>query len=82
MTQEMFLLNMGFDVRFAVLSSKVKRKGKAGLRHACQRLIDRTGMGTEYKVLGLTGNGARQTAQADDEEVWPFVKNPPRRPGN
>jgi len=37
------------------------------IQDAANRLVDRSGMGTEYKVLGLTSH--RETPH---EHVWPF----------
>ena len=39
---------------------------------AVMRLIDPTGMGTQYQFMGITGIGLREK-QADGDVVWPFV---------
>ena len=47
--------------RAAVSSQRADELGKAAAR-----LVDATGMGREYKVMGVTGG-------RDAEEVWPFI---------
>ena len=90
-TQDFFLINMGFDVRLSRLIGTAKKsENKNDIYRGAKRLVDPSGMGKQYKVLGFTGSGARQPATHSDaptsqqpqekgtsegiEEVWPFVE--------
>jgi NADH dehydrogenase [ubiquinone] 1 alpha subcomplex assembly factor 7 len=58
---------MGIDTRVAALerAAAFPERGVA-LGKAAARLVDGTGMGKEYMVMGVTGVG-------EGIEVWPFV---------
>ncbi|KAI5118137.1 hypothetical protein M0805_001736 [Coniferiporia weirii] len=76
-TQHKFLRNMGIEARVARLVQAKKAEGAGDINRndiavAARRLFDLTGMGSQYKVLGITGNGARTLAEGESE-VWPFV---------
>lgn len=78
-TQQHFLFNMNINARIVQLvrNSADPVRGDAILR-AARRLVDPIGMGSQYKVLGITGNGARRTPEGKEGEedvVWPFVKD-------
>lgn len=51
---------------------------KAAIEKAAKRLVDLTGMGKEYQVLGMTAAARRGVGDAprvqEVEEVWPFIK--------
>lgn len=64
-------MNINARVAQLVRNSADSVRGNDILR-ATRRLIDPIGMGTEYKVLGITGAGARQPRVED--LVWPFVQ--------
>jgi NADH dehydrogenase [ubiquinone] 1 alpha subcomplex assembly factor 7 len=40
------------------------------LRAAAERLVERLGMGTEYRVMGITAGGGK----GGEGETWPFVE--------
>ena len=62
---------MGIGARVAALKASSKDDGrKKQIEDAANRLVDRTGMGTQYQVMALTGK--RKTDLAE-EERWPFV---------
>ncbi|EJD06897.1 DUF185-domain-containing protein [Fomitiporia mediterranea MF3/22] len=80
LTQRDFLINMGIDARVLRLSASkagTDKEGKEEIVRAAKRLIDPTGMGVQYKVLGVTGTGAREAGEKEREEVWPFVMPAP-----
>jgi len=60
---------MGISARVAALRRAAASPERAdALEKATARLVDATGMGREYKVMGVTvGSGAAE------EDVWPFV---------
>jgi hypothetical protein len=60
---------MGIGARVAALqrAAGVPERGIA-LEKAAVRLVDGTGMGREYRVMGVVG-----TEGGDAEGVWPFV---------
>lgn len=75
-TQQHFLFNMNINARIAQLvrNSADPVRGDAILR-AARRLVDPIGMGSQYKVLGITGNGAQRAQEGKEDVVWPFVKD-------
>lgn len=67
--QYMFLEKMGLQLRLDSLVRAAKAEArKTAIRDAAERLVSKSGMGTEYKVMGLT------TGVKDGGKVWPFVK--------
>lgn len=85
-TQHAFLTRMGIHARVAQLQaaaraneSTVLSPGNAGkesegserIEKGAKRLLDLTGMGVQYNVLGMIGYGGR-TPQEGEERVWPF----------
>jgi NADH dehydrogenase [ubiquinone] 1 alpha subcomplex assembly factor 7 len=69
LSQRSFLLQMGINTRVAALqrAAALPERGVA-LGKAAARLVDGTGMGKEYRVMGVTGAVGEGT-----EGVWPFV---------
>lgn len=66
--QSSFLLRMGIAQRLAGLIQNAKgEERRAEIRHAGNKLVDRTGqgMGRVFRVLGITGGQSK--------EVWPFM---------
>ena len=66
---------MGIDARVARLTAakaSTDTAGKEDIARAARRLVDPTGMGVQYKVLGITGTGGRELNDGEGE-VWPFV---------
>ena len=72
-TQGAFLRNMGLDVRLAKLAEGKTESEKKDLASAALRLVAPTGMGNQYKVLGMTSSGGRESLPAE-KVVWPFVE--------
>lgn len=67
--QYIFLEKMGLQLRLDSLVRAAKAEArKTSIRDAAERLVNKSGMGTEYKVMGLT------TVVKDGGKVWPFVK--------
>ncbi|KLO09764.1 DUF185-domain-containing protein [Schizopora paradoxa] len=73
-SQKDFLLDMGYHVRLSkLLSTATDENRNLRIRQAGRRLIDPTGMGKQYQVLGVTGKGRLESKGVGEEEVWPFV---------
>ncbi len=69
---------MGLHLRVErlVRAAPNEARGKE-MEHAANRLVDKAGMGREYKVLGVVGRDAgKDQAEADTNgnEIWPFVE--------
>jgi SAM-dependent MidA family methyltransferase len=71
-----FLERMGFKLRVDALTRAApSQERKEAIASAAQRLVDRSGMGTAYHVLGITA-GASGSSSTDDgglANTWPFV---------
>jgi len=74
-SQAAFLQNMNMEARVARLIFKAKKdkKKKSETAAAARRLVDPNGMGQQYRVLAVTGTGARKAEEGEEGEVWPFV---------
>ncbi|THH15964.1 hypothetical protein EW146_g4596 [Bondarzewia mesenterica] len=69
-TQHDFLMRMGIGKRVEDLQSKATSEGrKTTVENDAKRLVDLTGMGKEYKVLGVVS-----PPPAAGHMVWPFVE--------
>jgi NADH dehydrogenase [ubiquinone] 1 alpha subcomplex assembly factor 7 len=63
---------MGIDVRVDALKKAAKtEERKDDIDKAAKRLVDLNGMGSQYKVLGIT---SAMNPSQPTEGVWPFVK--------
>ncbi|THH08597.1 hypothetical protein EW145_g2608 [Phellinidium pouzarii] len=73
-TQHDFLNNMSIKPRVEMLMQAAARSGsnKSEIARAAARLVDLTGMGSQYKFLGIVGTGVRTTGETD---IWPFVRD-------
>ncbi|CAL1716922.1 unnamed protein product [Somion occarium] len=71
LTQAEFLNRMGLLVRVDALMKAVKdEERKKDIASAAKRLVDLTGMGSQYKIMGVSG------LEEDDlsgEARWPFL---------
>jgi len=62
---------MGLRVRLSRLLQDAKTEERRSvIQSAANRLVDQTGMGVQYQVMGITSPGGNEPAQ----EVWPFVQ--------
>ncbi|OBZ72104.1 NADH dehydrogenase [ubiquinone] complex I, assembly factor 7 [Grifola frondosa] len=69
--QATFLRRMGIETRVNALKSAAKSdERRRAMELAGNRLVDPTGMGTQYQVMGLTG---LRKSEPTAEERWPFV---------
>ncbi|KAI0091038.1 S-adenosyl-L-methionine-dependent methyltransferase [Irpex rosettiformis] len=69
--QGMFLTRMGLRLRVEALKKVAKsEKRKTDIENAAKRLVDATGMGSQYQVLAISGTGK---AELSPEQRWPFV---------
>ncbi|ETW83288.1 hypothetical protein HETIRDRAFT_316531 [Heterobasidion irregulare TC 32-1] len=67
LTQNAFLTRMGLDARVAALQRSAQTdERRQEIGSAAKRLVDLTGMGKEYMVLGVTST---------EGQVWPFVND-------
>jgi NADH dehydrogenase [ubiquinone] 1 alpha subcomplex assembly factor 7 len=72
-SQADFLIRMGIDVRVETLTqSATDGNRKSEIDKAAKRLVDLTGMGNQYRVLGVTS--AIDPSVPSSAGVWPFVK--------
>ncbi|KAK4055553.1 hypothetical protein OIV83_000099 [Microbotryomycetes sp. JL201] len=67
MTQASFLYALGLEPRLQGLLQKASSERKKDIESAAKRLVDPTGMGTQYKVMMLTPKGL-------SEPVYPNPK--------
>ncbi|KAI8980089.1 DUF185-domain-containing protein [Trametes punicea] len=71
-SQAVFLHRMGLQARLDALTAAAKdEERKKAIEQAAKRLVDPTGMGTQYQVMGMTG---KRKAALTDEERWPFIE--------
>lgn len=85
-TQGEFLERMGLQIRVqGLVKAAESDERKKVIADAANRLVDRSGMGKEYQVLGITSHPdvPRDAAQTSSESssignvtVWPFVEAP------
>ncbi|KAF8896131.1 S-adenosyl-L-methionine-dependent methyltransferase [Infundibulicybe gibba] len=72
-SQADFLERMGLHMRADALVRSAKMDERRGaIVDAARRLVDRTGMGNQYQVMGIHGGGS----EADSTNVWPFMEVP------
>lgn len=72
LSQATFLQRMGLQMRVEALQESARSEDrKKEIATAAQRLIDLTGMGSQYQVMGLSGKHTRELWTI--EEKWPFV---------
>ncbi|RPD74986.1 DUF185-domain-containing protein [Lentinus tigrinus ALCF2SS1-7] len=72
--QALFLHRMGLQPRVNALKAAAKDGDrKKQIQDATSRLVDPTGMGSQYKVMALMG---KRSAEPTEEERWPFVDLP------
>ncbi|OCH86620.1 DUF185-domain-containing protein [Obba rivulosa] len=70
-SQATFLTRMGLAPRVNSLIANAKSDDrKSEIQKAAQRLVDLTGMGSQYQIMGLTGLTPQDPTA---EERWPFV---------
>ena len=74
-TQEAFLTRMGLAARTEALKRAARSEERAAnIEKAAQRLVDKTGMGNQYQVMGIVGK-RRDEGQVSVGERWPFVND-------
>ncbi|EIN09977.1 DUF185-domain-containing protein [Punctularia strigosozonata HHB-11173 SS5] len=72
--QHAFLKRMGINMRVEQLKRSAKsEERKAEIEKAARRLIDQSGMGTQYQVLGITGGNEVITGSSKDLLYYPFT---------
>ncbi|KAI0635645.1 DUF185-domain-containing protein [Trametes polyzona] len=80
LSQAIFLHRMGLQARLDALKAAAKDDARRQqIEQAAKRLVDPTGMGTQYQIMGMTG---KRKAALTDEERWPFVEIPQNRAQN
>lgn len=69
--QGIFLTRMGLRLRVEALKKSAKsEERKQDIEKAAHRLIDATGMGSQYQVLAISSAGRTKPSP---EQRWPFV---------
>jgi NADH dehydrogenase [ubiquinone] 1 alpha subcomplex assembly factor 7 len=69
--QSAFLESMGLRLRLSrLLENAATDERRAAIQGAANRLVDPTGMGTQYQVMGITSETGGEVKQT----VWPFVQ--------
>jgi len=72
---------MGIQIRVdALVRAAQTEERKNAIGEAAKRLVDRTGMGREYQVLGIISD--KYKLAGDSESVWPFMdlQDEPKNP--
>ncbi|KAH9831576.1 DUF185-domain-containing protein [Rhodofomes roseus] len=74
-TQGTFLTRMGLAARVEALKKSAQSEERAAeIEKAAKRLVDSTGMGSQYQVMGIVGT-RKDESEVRVEERWPFVKD-------
>lgn len=72
--QATFLERMGLQLRVDTLKkAATDEKRREDIERSAKRLVDRTGMGIQYQVLGVTGTKHIE-GELTPEQRWPFVQ--------
>ncbi|KAL7279010.1 hypothetical protein ACG7TL_006842 [Trametes sanguinea] len=72
LSQAIFLHRMGLQARLDALKASAKDDDRRkDIEQAAKRLVDPTGMGTQYQIMGMAG---RRQGELTDEERWPFLE--------
>jgi NADH dehydrogenase [ubiquinone] 1 alpha subcomplex assembly factor 7 len=75
MSQAKFLLSLGLEPRLAkLLSSAADPEQRKRIQDGAKRLVDKTGMGTQYQVMAVV------KGPAGEDDVYPFDKPPKAAP--
>lgn len=70
-TQAKFLLSLGLEPRLdKLLSSATNAEQRKRIQDGAKRLIDKTGMGTQYQVMAVV------KGPAGEDDIYPFAKPP------
>ncbi|KZT67935.1 DUF185-domain-containing protein [Daedalea quercina L-15889] len=73
LTQETFLTRMGIAARVDALRRSASSEQRAAeIEKAANRLVDKTGMGSQYQVMGVVSARADESS-VRAEERWPFI---------
>lgn len=70
LSQRDFLTRVGLDMRVQALQRAARPERRDAIKSAADRLVDSTGMGRQYMVLGVTGAAKGEIS----EPVYPFVQ--------
>ena len=68
-------MRMGLPARVDALKRTAKSEERAAdIEKAANRLVDKTGMGSQYQVMGVVGKRKDEAGVRADER-WPFVND-------
>lgn len=68
-------MRMGLPARVEALKrTATSGERAADMERAAKRLVDKTGMGSQYQVMGIVGKRTDEES-VRAEERWPFVKD-------
>lgn len=71
LTQAGFLIRMGIETRVSALVEAAKdRERKNDIANAADRLVSPTGMGRQYRIMGISG---LRESRLGAETRWPFL---------
>lgn len=73
MTQRDFLASLGLKLRVKKLVEDNPPSRTKDIEQAASRLVDLTGMGTQYKVFCVSAGEAKHAGGYEPEEVYPFL---------
>lgn len=79
MTQAHFLASLGLQQRVeALLRSAASDERRSDIQSAARRLVDLTGMGAQYKVLGIEASPTQSVGapRADEDTLPPELVYP------
>ncbi|CAK9782262.1 unnamed protein product [Cutaneotrichosporon oleaginosum] len=70
-SQAQFLLSLGLEPRLdKLLASAADQEKRKRIQDGAKRLVDKTGMGTQYQVMAVV------KGPASEDDVYPFDKTP------
>ncbi|WFD34030.1 hypothetical protein MCUN1_000858 [Malassezia cuniculi] len=72
LSQGDFLRSMGMSVRVEKLTKENPERA-AAIAAAAARLVDSTGMGTQYKFMAVSAPPAQRAGTDSTEEIYPFL---------
>ena len=73
MTQREFLAGLGLNLRVKKLVEDNPADRTKDIEQAAARLVDATGMGTQYKVMCVSAERAEHAGEREPEEIYPFL---------
>ncbi|KAI0649421.1 DUF185-domain-containing protein [Trametes meyenii] len=80
LSQQAFLIRMALQSRVDALKAAAKdEEHRKHIDQAALRLVDPSGMGSQYQIMGMSGKKA-DADKLSMEERWPFIEGMSREP--